>query len=246
MRTLQDILGVPVSFHWLGWHGKDGPSLTGYDSRNPDVIGDQLTSMLNYGGKDTGVIALTYGPTVSAFIHIAVMEMSRQCETRNVPFALCFDPWTVKNASDKNAAMIAALQHPDTQTMFGRRSYMTGLPVLDFATGCDRATILKAVPNIQYLLDGPDFAWPKIGAAQNNNVNQLPCVCLQFNDGTGADRNKQRNNQSLPFRYLPSFAGQTFDSFATSIPVTSKRVQVITWNDVGEGTDVESFASTLL
>jgi hypothetical protein len=253
MNTLQDVIGVPVSFHVVLWHGKQGPSLTGYQSGDPDVIGDQLTSMLNYGGPDTGVIALTYGPTVSSFIHNACMEMSLQCADRNMPFALCFDPWTcslngVKYTAqtDKDNAMIAALKHPDTQTMFNRRSYMAGHPVLDFATGCDKTTILAAVPGIEYWLNGPDFAWPRIPGPTNNNVAQLPCVCLQFNDGTGTNRNMSWDNQTQPVRIIPSMAGTYFESLISSIPKSANRIQVVTWNDVNESTDLESFASTLL
>jgi hypothetical protein len=33
MKTLQEILGKPVLFHRVGWHGKSTPNLAGYDSR---------------------------------------------------------------------------------------------------------------------------------------------------------------------------------------------------------------------
>jgi len=252
MNNLQTILGLPVDFHGVYWHGKDGPSLTGYDSRDPDVIGDQLTSMLNYGGPDSGVIANWYGPTVSSFIHDAVMEVSLQCADRNIPFKLCLDPWTASlngvkytKQSDIDAAIIAALLHPDTQTMFNRRGYAPGHPVLDFSTGASKAAILAAVPGIQYWLDGPDFAWPRIPGPTNNNVTQEPCICLQFDDGTGTNRNVSWDNLSQPVRLILSMAGAYYESLAASIPKTATRVQYVTWNDVNEMTDCESFASTL-
>src|SRR5260370_25434143 len=99
MNTGGMIAGRVVMFHWVGWHGKDGPSVPGYDSRDPNVIGDQLSAMAALasvlGVSGFGVIALTYGPTVSTFIHSAVMEMSRQCPERQIPFPLCTDPWSV-------------------------------------------------------------------------------------------------------------------------------------------------------
>jgi hypothetical protein len=35
MQTLREILGKPVLFHRVGWHGKSTPNLAGYDSRSP-------------------------------------------------------------------------------------------------------------------------------------------------------------------------------------------------------------------
>ncbi len=242
--TLRDTLGKPVLFHWVGWHNKDGKSLTGYDSRSMNVISSQLDAMQALGGNDFGVIALTYGPTVSPFIHQAVMGMGNQCSARGIPFALCFDPWTVKNTPDKNKAMIAALQHPDIQFLLNMRCYLPGRPVLDFSTGCDAKTVMASVPGIQYWLNGPDFAWPRIPGPTNNNV-KLPCACLQFDDGTGPDRNKQVWDQTLPVRLLPAKAGGMFYDMTSAAPSASGYIQFVTWNDVAEQTDVEKFAAML-
>ncbi len=238
--TLRDQLGKPVLFHWVGWHGKDGNSLTGYDSRDPNVITHQLKAMQVLGGEGFGVIALTYGPTVSTFIHQAVMTICEQSNALGIPFALCFDPWTVKTFPDKNAAMVAALNHPDIQFLLKSESYLPGKPVLDFATGCDKATVLAGVPGIQYWMNGVDYDWVKIPSVANKT--QLPCTYIEFNDGTGKDRNKQVWNQSLPVRITPSLAGNTFWGRNVS---AGQYVQFCTWNDVSEGTDVEKFASVL-
>ncbi len=237
--TLRDKLERPVLFHWLPWHGKDGHSLTGYDSRDPNVIAHQLAAMRALGGDGCGVVALTYGPTVSPFIHSAVMAMGNQCNALMMPFALCFDPWTVKNATDKNAAMIAALQHPDIQFLLNMDCYLKGT-VLDFATGCDKAKVMAGVPGIGYLMNGVDYDWPRI--PEQPNKTQLPCVYTEFNDGTGADRNKQVWDQTKPARIVPSLGGRTFWSRDVS---AGKYAQFCTWNDVAEGTDVEKFASML-
>lgn len=251
--------GIPVLFHWCGWHGKDGaPSLTGYISTDPNVIGSQLDAMEVLGGNKAGVIALTFGPTVSPFIHEACMEMCRQCNERRKPFALCLNPWstdaaisqlgpmvsTTAKAAAADAAMVTALKHPDMQWMLNSRSYIAGRPVLQFDTGCTVAGIVAGVPNVTPWFKDVDFAWPKIGSATNNNV-KLPCLALQFNDGTGADRNKSAWDQTKPVRTLEARAGSLYWDFSDGVPAGATYVQFVTWNDVKEGTDVEKFAALI-
>lgn len=242
---MSQLSGKTLLFHTVLWHGKPGTiSLTGYNSNDPNVIGDQLTSMAvlaeALGAADFGVVTLTYGPTVDAFIHSACMEMTRQCANRNIPFALCYDPWTVKNSPNKDAAMLAALKHPDTQTMLAYRSYIPGHPIFDFATGCDASTILASISGIKYWMNGVDYDWVRIPSVSNKTA--LPCTFVEFNDGTGLDRNKQVWNQSLPCRIVPSLAGGTY--LGRNIG-TGQYVQFCTFNDVSEGTDIEKFASIL-
>lgn len=238
--TLQDQFGKPVLFHWVGWHGKDGQSLTGYDSRDPNVISHQLHAMLALGGSKSGVVALTFG-FVSPFIHQAVMQMGNQCNALGMPFALCMDPWTVKNATDKNAEMIKTLTSPDYQFLLNMDCYLEGKPVLDFATGCDKTKVQSGVPGITYLMNGPDFDWPRIPPQPNKTA--LPCAYVEFDDGTVPDRNMSAQDQSKPARVIPSLGGSTF--WSNNVSGTGKYVQFATWNDVKEGTDVEKFGSML-
>lgn len=56
-----------------------------------------------------------------------------------MPFALCMDPWSVKDVTGnllaspaKEAAMIAALVSTDMQFMLNSGTYLAGKPVLDF------------------------------------------------------------------------------------------------------------------
>jgi len=235
-------------FHWLGWHGKDGASITGYDSRNPNVITHQLKAMKNLGGEGFGVIALSYG-SASDFIRQAVLEMGNQCNATGAPFALCMDPWTVKNPDgsfppvpERNARMITALNSPDIQFLLHMDCYLRGKPVLDFATGCDKTAVEAGVPGIQYWIQGPDYDWPKIPPVANKT--KLPCVHIEFNDGTGADRNKSAWDQTKPARITPALAGATFWNDADTASA-GEYIQFVTWNDVKEGTDVEKFASVL-
>jgi len=215
--------------------------------------------MQAFGGPGAGVVALTYGPTVSPFIHDACMEMSLQCAERQMPYALCFDPWTCsKNGvkytqqADIDQAMILALNHPDTKIILNSRSYLParpsasgyGVPVLDFATGCNRTTVQAACKNVQLWMNGPDFSWPRFPGKTSNAVIQLPCVCLEFNDGTGKDRNVSATAGG-PARIIPALSGGFWNSLVATLPATLGYVQVITWNDVSEGTDVEKIASAL-
>lgn len=243
MQTLREILGRPPLFHIVTYHGKDGAaSLTGYDSRNPNTITHQLKAMQALGGEGTGVVALSYGPTVSTFMHQAVMTIGAQANALGMPFALCFDPWTVKGAADVNKAMIACLTNPDIQFLLGMDCYLPGKPVLDFATGCSDVIVKASVPGIQYWLVGRDYDWPKIPPVPNKTA--LPCVHLEFDDGTGKDRNKSVWDQTQPARITPSYAGATWWNDVSTLGM-SQYVQVVTWNDVAEGTDVEKFASVL-
>ena len=247
MPTLRDKLGKPIMWHWVGWHGKDGKaSIPGYDSRDPNVISHQLSAMRALGGDGCGVIALTYGPTVSPFIHQAVMAMGNQCNAWGMPFALCFDPWTVKNAPDKLGAMISAVTHPDIQFLLNMDCYLSsktpiGKIVLDFSTGVNQSAIQSALPSIQYWLEQVNYDWVQI--PEKANKTPFPCVYSQFNDGTVYDRNKSVWDQTKPVRIVPSLGGKTF--WNRDISMAKDYVQFCTWNDYSEGSEIEPFASML-
>jgi hypothetical protein len=238
MKTLRELLGKPVLFHRVGWHGKDGPSPTGYDSRDPKIIAHQLHAMQELGGDGTGVIQLSYGLN-SPFIAESALETCNQCNALGMPFALCMDPYAIKDQNGnllpspaKEAAMIAALKSPDMQFMLNSDSYLTGKPVLDFSTTVNKASILAAVPGITWLQNGPDFDWPRFPQMQNKTT--LPCKYLQFYDGA---------------RIILPNGGKTFWDLDVS---AGQYAQIVTWDDYffggkpyGEGTAVEPFASML-
>lgn len=246
-----------VLFHVVNWHGKDGPSQTGYDSRDPITISHQLSAMawlsLMMRAPKFGVVLLTYGPTVSPFIHAATKEWVRQCNLRQVTFALCFDPWTVKGQADKNAAMIAALKHPDTAGMLASPNYLLGTvgkPVLDFGTGVDVSKVTSGVAGIEYWQNGREFAWIRFPSTAadfkaENATAKLPIAFPSFDDGTGADRNKQAWDQSQPVRLaLPRAGGLWWDMIESARG--QDWIQVGTWNDVAENpVTIETFASML-
>lgn len=240
MKTLRESLGKPVLFHWVGWHGKDGiqNSRPGYMSNDPNVIARQLACMRAFGGDGAGVIALSYGPTVSTFMHESSMKMAMACNATGMPFALCYDPWTVRNSADKTQAMIDVLKHPDTQEMLGLDCYLAGKPVLDFDTGVDRNKVLAAVPGIKYWLKDVDYDWVKIPPKPNHT--QLPNAYVRFDDGSRPDRNKSCWDQTKPCRIVESHAGREFWGLNVS---AGDWVQIVTWNDYDEGTCIEPFAS---
>jgi len=254
--------GRTLLFHLVLWHGQPGiTSLTGYQSNDPDTIGDQLNAMAVLAGVwgcPFGVVGLTYGPTVNAFIHSACMELSKQCSDRNIPFAIIYDPWTASlngkkytDQTDINNCLIAAIKHPDTQTILNRRSYLPGKPVMDFATGANKATVLAAVPGIEYWQDGIDFSWikfptpvPSIQADDAQASMKVPGVFPSFDDGTGANRNMSCWNQSEEARIAPPMAGNLFWDFVDAMK-PSQYAQMV-WNDVNENAvSLEMFASML-
>jgi hypothetical protein len=237
----------------MGWHGKDGKtSLTGYTSTDPNVCSRQLHAMLAFGGPGAGLIALSYGPTVSPFIHQAVMTICSQAQALGMPFGLCFDPWTVKNPDGTmpttaiaTSRMIAALQNPDIQLLLGCDNYIVNPAgqkmVLDFSTTASKPLVMAAVPGINLMLKQVDYDWVMIPEVPNKT--DLPCTYMQFDDGTRTDRNMQVWDQSKPCRVIPSLGGNTFWNRNIS---AGDYVQFCTWNDVAEGTDVEKFSSILL
>jgi hypothetical protein len=134
------------------------------------------------------VIQLSYG-LESPFILESALETCNQCNALGMPFALCMDPWSVKDVTGnllesgaKEMAMVAALLSQDMQFMIGSGTYLPGKPVLDFSTTVNPAAILAAVPGITWLVDGPDFDWPRFPQIQNKTT--LPCKYLKFDDGT--------------------------------------------------------------
>jgi hypothetical protein len=242
MKTLRESLGKPVLFHWVGWAGKNGEpadqTTEGYISTDPNVIAAQLDCMRAFGGDGAGVIALTYGYKASPFMHEASWRMGIACNAVGMPFALCYDPWTTKNAADKSQAMIDALKNPETQELLNMQCYLPGKPVLDFNTGANKDKVLAAVPGIQYWLKDVDYDWNLIPPKPNKT--KLPSGYIMFDDGTGADRNKSCWNQSQPVRLVPSKAGQMFWSRDMS---AGDYIQIVTWNDYHEQTAVEPWAS---
>lgn len=252
-------------FHWVPFPGKDNVSIPGYTVADPNVIGWQLTAMQKLGEQlgatSVGAVALTYGPTVSTFIHSASMEMCDQCNERAMPFALCFDPWTVKESSDKDSAMITALKNPDIQSMLNSPMYLPGKPVLDFSTGCDAKTVLAGVSGIQYWMEQVDYAWPKAYGANNvpNTISQglaslssqhanpacrLPCVYRAFDNRNPSDPEHSIWDPTLlACTWCDAGTGTSlFAETIATVPTSATMVQVATWCDFAEGTAVEPAA----
>lgn len=250
--NLQDKLGKIVLAHALYWYGQPGDTSTmhRYVSTDPNVIADQISAMQNLGIG--GILALTFGPTVNPFIHQTVMEACRQCGERGMLFGLVLDPWVAKASTDKTAAVIASLQHPDMQTMLSSRGYLPERYVLDFGTGADSVRVMNAVPGMSMLNLGTGFSWPSFSSssalatlARQNALPtmKIPGVCPRFNDGYPGDRNKSVWGGNV--RVLESQAGNFFWDQVALAPKTSKYVQLITWNDYFEDTAIEPSASML-
>ena len=244
MKTLEEQFGKPVLFHWVGWYGKDGyPTKTGYDSRDPNVINNQLEAMLEFGGEHSGVVALTYGLT-SDFILQSVMAIANQTCVKNMPFCLCMDPWAVKKYADKNARMITTLDDPQYQLILNMKNYIKRTDgkkwVLDFSTGVSKVAIETEFNDITYMMNGPDFDW--IRFPQTPNKTTLPCTYVEFFDGTGKDHNVSISDPTQPCRIVNANAGSTF--WGNDVKA-GQYFQFVTWNDVTESTSIEQFASVV-
>lgn len=258
--NLADKSGKILLAHYVYWYGKPNTThaMNRYVSTDPDVIGDQLSSIQNLGIQ--GIIALTYGAKASPFIHQAVMEACRQCSERKMLFALCFDPWTVKDlvtgnllpSPQREQAYIAALAHPDTQTMLNSRCYLPERYVLDFSTGANLAVVAAGagVGNITFLAKHIGFSWPEktntMAVLKSDNANpgmKIPGLCPQFNNGAPSDRNKDIQDLNQPCTVLESQAGNFWWDQVALLPASAKYAQVITANDYTEGTVLEPFAS---
>jgi hypothetical protein len=253
MKTLRELLGHPVLFHTVLYFGKDGidKSSSGYLSNDPNVIARQLRCMQALGGEGCGAIGLTYGPTKSSFINSATKRFALSCNALGMPFALCLDPWVVKNengtlpdVATRNSKVIAALQHSDTQAILDLDVYLPGKPVLDFSIGADPATVEAAVPGVDYWLNGKNYDWEYI--PNQVNKTKMPCVYVKFDDGTKTDRNKSCWDQSKPCRVVKSQAGRVFWNCKLDGADNcngKNYVQLVTWNDYDEQTCIEQYAS---
>jgi hypothetical protein len=125
--------------------------------------------------------------------------------------------------------------------------------VLDFSTGVDPAKIMAVLPTVSYWMRGVDYTWPErtntlsILAQQSKlSTMKLPCLFRYFNDGNPLDRNKQAWDMTQPVTVIEALAGMTYQMSAmTGQLVKGDFYQFVTWNDVAEGTEIESFAAML-
>lgn len=241
--------------HYVYFYGKDkSPSpMTRYLSNDRNVIGDQLTQLEIMG--IAGLIALTYGPLTSSFIHQSTMIASQESADRDLLFALCFDPWTVRGLPDPTAALIAAINHPDTQMMLNARSYVPEHYILDFNTGADKAKVEAAIPGIKVLQKSIHFAWPNFQKGKTGDQGTfvlsdlkrqfnlatmlIPCVCPQFNDGAIDNPAVQAWDKTQPVRIAESQGGNFSLDQVDAIPATANYLQHVTANDYFERTVME-------
>jgi hypothetical protein len=256
-------LSLKTALHHTGWRGKllahvmlwfsrgaANHKVTRYDSGDPAVISAQL-DILKACGVD-GVIVTWFGLSSSG-IHSAAIEMCRQCEQKNMLFALLLDPWTVRNHPNKEDALAAALSDPATQKMLNSSAYLPEKAVLDFSTGVNFAAIQPRFPNLKFYMRHIHYSWPEthdvLGNLRRDNSHpemKIPGVCAGFFDGgfvkstnpPARDWNKSVWNEAESVRIIPHEAGNTYHDQVVLVPKTAPYAAIVTLNDHDEGTDI--------
>lgn len=260
--------------HVMGWFGSPGHvyPMTAYASNNPLTIAKQLSIMQQCGVR--GVILTWQGVTVNPFLHSVAVEMSQQCAERGMFFAFCLDPWiceTTVPGKTKEQVIGASLNDLSVQAILNSPCYVPEKYILDFGTGANLQTLGEMFPKLYFLPQNTGFAWPPIqnsvlatGHMNNLVTMRMPCFFSRFFDGgvptidpalaavTRGDAAAKDCNTSQwdapgsnTCRMIETQAGTVAMNSAATIPITSKYVAYVTWNDYSERTEIESAMSLL-
>lgn len=233
--------------HVILWHPNPASRMNAYQSNNEYTVGKQLDVLEAFGFD--GVVVTWQGVGVP-FQHSAAMEFSRQTATRSLLFALLLDPAAVGQrlaGTTVEQALAAQLNHPDTQLMVNRPSYLPGKPVFDFGTNANFDVIGKQFPQLQFWKRHYQYSWPEtvytdaagqqqqltpaqvIAQLKTDNARasmMAPGIFPRFFDGGLIDA-KGVPNFSLsawpsknpkPARIIHSMAGNTYHDSVDAIP----------------------------
>jgi hypothetical protein len=279
-QTLQT--GIPgwngrLLAHMMAWYGEGNPvkvhRVSRYQSNDPAVVAAQLDTMRDCGIE--GVIVTWQGPTVNPFLHDATIKIWEGCMERQMLFALLLDQWIAKGQPNPAQAVIAALQHIDTQRMLASPCYLPEQFILEFDLG---ASAGANIGSVQAVIPSPllswhtGFSWPSIPADAHNPVDSLaalkadnlkptmrvPAVNVMFNDGGQA---MPVGTTAISFRGIRNYAQSVWGGFPTRVidhqagnwffdqlavtPATAPYIAIATWNDHDEGTGIEHIAAVL-
>ncbi|MCC9601258.1 glycoside hydrolase family 99-like domain-containing protein [Stieleria sp. JC731] len=243
------------------------PLIGPYDSGDEDVLEFHLLTM-KLAGID-GVIVDWYGLSNYrdyAILHRNTTRLLQQCERLKMKFVICYEDQTIPALVDaKKIPPDGAVDHASeeinwlSQYWFKSGAYvkLDGKPVLlsfghsgltdDQWKAClDRLKSPVLYFSQDYRRDGAAgaFGWPapKVGLSQVDRFisesksweRSIPVAFPRFND----IYKKAGINEGYPV--LPDNKGQTFKStFTKAIGSKAAIVQIATWNDWGEGTQIE-------
>lgn len=218
-----------------------------YSSNDLRVIDTQLELMQR--AMYDGVIVLTYAD-VDSFMEDACEKMLFLCEKRQMLFALCIDPWAMKDKGStidqKNARWSIVLGW--AQKYLKSPAYLPEQYIIDFATGADIQTVIKHNPGAQILQTYKEVAWPKVAAGLDSKANLIQQNATAIIPGvihSFADYDPSNPANSIwggAARRIDARDGAFELDLVKSITATkgvAKYVQRITWNDYKERTAIE-------
>jgi len=261
--------------HVMAWFGEPNKvhRVSRYQSNDPSVIAAQLDTMRDCGIE--GVIITWQGPTINTFLHDATIKIWEGCMERQMLFSLLLDPWIAKGQPNPTQAVIAALQHVDTQRVLASPCYLPEGYVLEFDLG---ASAVVNLGSVQAAISAPllswhsGFSWPAIPVDAHNPSDSLLVlkannaqptmrvagINVMFNDGgqpmpagaiAATFKGGRNYAQSVwggsPTRAIDHQAGNWFYDQLTVTPVTVPYIALVTWNDHDEGTGIEYIAAVL-
>ena len=243
------------------------PLIGPYDSGDPDVLEYHLL-LMKLAGID-GVIVDWYGLTDFrdyALLHTNTTRLLQQCERLRMKFVICYEDQTIPalveagriTANNRIAHAVAEINWL-AQYWFRSGSYLklddkpvllsfghTGLTATEWSQCLQQLTKPVSYFSQDIRRDGAvgGFGWPapQVGLLQVDRFLQeatkwpacIPAAFPRFNDiyreaGVG---------NSYP--QLPDDSGRTFQSTLTkALDSRSRIIQIATWNDWGEGTQIE-------
>ena len=190
-----------------------------YSSANTAVIAEQINVMraTRIGGQIISGVIMTWQGPYATFQHGTVMSWMTQCIQRGMLFSILMDPWLAKITSSGGstgsaaANVIAALNHPDANTLFTSSCYLPEKYLLDFniEAGSSPAWtwandvkphLTGGAASMVLLSQGSGFSWPGINMGitdstqrnaatvnglitQNQNAAmKIPAIGMAFND----------------------------------------------------------------
>jgi hypothetical protein len=246
---------------------KYNPIIGPYDSGDPDVLEYHLL-LMKLSGID-GVIVDWYGLTDYrdyAILNRNTTRMLEQCERLKMKFVICYEDQTIAvlvegnriAASDRVSHAVKELDwlgkywfKSVSYVQFDNKPLLlsfghSGLTPSEWSQCLSRLESRVAYFSQDIRRDGAvgGFGWPapnvgmtqvdKFLAEASNWPASIPAVFPRFNDiykeaGTGNG-----------YPQLPDDAGLTFQTtLQKSITSKAKIIQIATWNDWGEGTQIE-------
>src|SRR5689334_20978273 len=257
-----------VYIHFLPWFcmpGSGSPArcsshiITGYNSNDATVVHNQITDMISRGAN--GIIVNYYTKTAEDQTAMKVRDESQQ--HANWEFALMEDKENYKSASDPTQQVINDISYINTN-YFSSSAYMrrNGRPVLFFftdGTAVNWSSVKSAAANLgnpyfifenSFTHTGGDgaYAWIDTNATTSGYLNWFyggaQGHSLTWGSAyPGFDDHLATWSQN---RFVDRRCGQNWlDAFrAANAKYNSgnqlPNIQLVTWNDYDEGTEIES------